>query len=356
MDRRTFLGLVAGAGAATAAASFGAPEAGHGGAAGAGTGRRVSVRNEWGRLKEAVVGIVDDTVEMDYFPAMKWLPQWEVDLLKKAAGKKTADLDPHILDRLREQIERHVKVLRDHGVVVHRTNLLAHPEEQGFLADIQRGTMLFGGADFFRVIGSKVILLNSFRYPFRRKQVWAVRPVLEELIRGANVTYAASPPPSPHYSDDDLYLENGDIMVDGFDVYVGMSGNASSPRGVAWLKQFLGPEYRVYVIRLAPERFHLDWVLSLNRPGLLTYCPAALVGELPEPLRNWDKIVVAADESAGANNLSLDPQTIIVAEQYGRIAAEYRRRGMEVIAIPLDATIEYGSSARCLTAVLSRDA
>jgi N-dimethylarginine dimethylaminohydrolase len=355
MERRTFLGLVLGAGAATLSASLSAAETGQGGAAGAGTGRKIAVHNEWGRLKEAVVGIVDDTVEMDYFPAMKWLPQWEVDLLKKAAGKKTADFGPQILDRLRQQIERHVKVLRDHGVVVHRTRPLAHPEEQGFLAEIQRGTMLFGGADFFRVIGSKVILLNSFRYPFRRKQVWAVRPVLEELIRGVDITYAASPPPSPHYADDDLYLENGDIMVDGFNVYVGMSGNASSPRGVAWLKQFLGPEYKIHVIPLAPERFHLDWVLSLNRPGLLTYCPAALTGELPKPLRSWDKITVAADESAGANNLSLDPQTIIVAEQYGRIAAEYRKRGMEVITIPLDATIEYGSSARCLTAVLSRD-
>jgi N-dimethylarginine dimethylaminohydrolase len=337
------------------AAPFGSAAAAPGRAAGAGTARRIAVHNEWGRLREAVIGVVDDTVEMDYFPAMKWLPQWEVDLLKKAAGKRTADLGPEILAGLREQIERHVRVLQDHGVIVHRTKPLAHPEEQGFLADIQRGTMLFGGADFFRVIGNKVILLNSFRYPFRRKQVWAVRPVLEALIEGADVTYAASPPPSPHYRDDDLYLENGDIMVDGFNVYVGMSGNASSPRGVAWLRQFLGPEYKIYVIRLAPERFHLDWVLSLNRPGLLTYCPAALAEDLPKPLRSWDKIVVAADEPAGANNLSLDPNTIVVAGQYGRIAAEYRKRGMEAITIPLNATIEYGSSARCLTAVLSRD-
>lgn len=320
------------------------------------TEKKIGVYNEYGRLKEAVVGIVDDTVEMDYFPAMKWLPKWEVDLLKKSAGKKTADFGPEILARLRDQIERHVKVLQDHGVIVHRTKPLAHPEEQNFLTDIQKGTMLFGGADFFRVIGNKVILLNSFRYPFRRKQVWVVRPVLEELIKGANVTYVASPPPSPHYTDDDLYLENGDIMVDGFNVYVGMSGNASSPRGVEWLKQLLGPKYKIYVIRLAPERFHLDWVLSLNRPGLLTYCPAAFLDDLPKPLKSWDKIVVAPEESAGANNLSIDPNTIIVAKQYERIANEYRKRGMKVITIPLNTTIEYGSSARCLTAVLSRDA
>ena len=126
-------------------------------------------------------------------------------------------------------------------------------------------------------------------------------------------------------------------------------------KGAEWLQQFLGPQYKVYIIRLKPERFHLDWVLSLNRPGLLTYCPEAIVGELPKPLRFWDKIIVKPDEVAGANNLSIDENTIIVPEQYERIAKEYRKRGMRVISLPFDATIYYGSGPRCLTGVLRRD-
>ena len=122
-----------------------------------------------------------------------------------------------------------------------------------------------------------------------------------------------------------------------------------------WLRQFLGPDYRVHIIRLAPDRFHLDWLLTLNRPGLLTYCPEAIIGDLPKPLQSWDKITTSADEVAGANNLSIDHNTIVVAEQYERIADEYRKRGMEVITIPLDMTITYGSGSRCLTAVLRRD-
>jgi N-dimethylarginine dimethylaminohydrolase len=355
MNRRTFLQTVAGTGAAALAACCSTAIAADDKVTGTKLHRSLGVYNEWGRLKEAVIGIPDDTVEMDYMTAMKWLPDWEVAELKKLAGRKTAEDEPEVFARLKAQIEGHVKVLRDHGVVVHRTKPMMYPEEKTFLADIQRGNMLFGGADYFRVIGNQVILLNSFRYPFRRKQVWVVRPLLEELIKGRNARYAASPPPSPHYREDDLYLENGDIMLDGHDVYVGMSGNASSPRGADWLRQFLGPGYRVHVIRLAPDRFHLDWVLGLNRPGLLTYCPAAFIDGLPQPLQKWDKIIVNPDESAGANNLSLDPNTIVVASQYGRIADEYRKRGMNVITIPLDTTIDYGSSARCLTAVLDRD-
>lgn len=355
MDRREFSSTVLAAGATTIPFGSGGRASGKENTKGNKPEREIGVYNEWGRLREAMVGIVDDTLEMDYIPAMKWLRPSEIEGLKKYAGKKTADVWPENYHLLKVQIEGHVKVLQDHGVKVYRTKPVQYTEEEVFLDNIQRGNMLFGGADFFRVIGNNVILLNSFRYPFRRKQVWVVRPVIEELIRGTNARYIATPPPSPHYTEDDLYLENGDIMANGYDIYVGMSGNASSKKGIEWLRQFLGSDYKIYVIRLNPERFHLDWVLSLNRPGLLTYCPAALMDDLPKPLKSWDKIVVAPDERAGANNLSIDPNTVVVAEQYERIAKEYRKRGMEVITIPLNMTIEYGSASRCLTAVLNRD-
>lgn len=144
-------------------------------------------------------------------------------------------------------------------------------------------------------------------------------------------------------------------MVDGNNVYIGMSGNATSPKGVAWLKQLLGDEYRVHIIRLKPDLFHLDWLLSLNRPGLLTYCPEALIDPLSEPLSKWDKIEVRADEIAGANNLSIDEKTIVVPEHLTRIADAYDKKGMNVLTIPAKDTIEYGSGPRCLTAILRRD-
>lgn len=215
--------------------------------------------------------------------------------------------------------------------------------------------MPFDGADFFRVIGTNVILLNSFRMPMRRKRVWPVRRVLEPLIMGSNATYIATPTPSPHYTKNELYIENGDIMIDGHNVYVGISGNGSSAAGIAWLRQFLGEEYKVHTIRLKPNLFHMDWVLSLNRPDLLTYCPDALIDGLPEPLKTWDKIEIKSNEIAGANNLSIDEKTIVVAKQKTRIAKEYRRRGMKVLTVPMQDTISYGSGPRCLVAVLRRD-
>ena len=215
-----------------------------------------------------------------------------------------------------------------------------------------------GGADFFRVIDNNVILLNNLRYPFRRKQIYTVRPALEPLLKNSNARYVALPPASPHYTEDDMFLENGDLMLDGHNIYVGMSGLATSQKGFDWLRQFLGEEYKFYKIKLAPNILHLDTVLTLNRSGLLTYYPDS-VDELPKPLKNWDKIEVYPEKGEamhfGANHLSLDENTIVVAKEYERLVPEYEKRGMNVITIPLGVSMEYGSGSRCLTGVLRRD-
>ena len=319
----------------------------------------IGVYNEWGTLREAFVGIApDNMVCPEYIPAFAWMSKENIESIRKYGGTKEIENFPREMETLRKQIEGHVKVLEDFGVKVYRNKPLIHPEEETFLDNVQKGMVISGGADFFRVIGNNVILLNNFRYPFRRKQVYSVRPVLEPLLRNSNARYISLPPASPHYSEDDIYLENGDIMVDGYNVYVGMSGLATSEKGVEWLRQFLGPEYRIYTIKLAPNVLHLDTVLTLNSHGLLTYYPE-LVRELPGPLQHWDKIEVHIEKGEeshfGANHLSLDENTIVVSEEYKRLNPEYRKRGMEVINLPLGMSMRYGSGARCLTGVLRRD-
>ena len=315
--------------------------------------------NEWGRLREAMVGIADDLVFLEYMPAMSWMTEWAIEAGKKYGGSKVEEIAPEKVQKLREQIERFVEALEKWGVKVHRNIPLRYKEEKEFLDNTQKGCYLGGGAGFFRVIGKTVILMGTnLRFPARRKQIYSVRPVLEKLIADSDARYVSMPPASPHYSEDDIYLENGDIMVDGTNVYVGISDKASNKAGADWLQRFLGAEYKVYIIEKDPDVFHLDCLCSLTRPGLLTYYPD-FVGELPEPLRGWDKIEVyreeGEEEAFGANTLTLDENTVILAEQYERVAAEYRARGIETITLPLDVSIEFGAGSRCLTGILRRD-
>ena len=313
--------------------------------------------NEWGKLHEAALGDVVDLAEPEYIPALIWLSEEGKKALRDKPGELTREAFPEIAKRINHTLDTLERVLQENGVTVHRTRPIpdGFDEEEAYLKDVQKGNYSIGGADFFRVIGTRVLLLNSFHLPFRRSYIWCVRRMLEPLLENSNATYFATPPPSPHYTRDELYLENGDIMMDGHNVYVGMSGNATTPKGVAWLEQFLGDDYRVQTIRLQPYLFHLDWLLSLNRPGLLTYCPESLLEPLPEPLAKWDKIEIRLDEVAGANNLSIDENTIVVPEHLTRIADAYDKRGMKVITIPAQETIAYGSGPRCLTAILRRD-
>lgn len=318
----------------------------------------IGVYNEWGRLREAFVGIEDHYVEPEYIPAFDWMGQEGQEYCKKFGGRKSIEVLPEKIEALRAQIEAHVKVLQEFGVKVHRNLPLRYQEEETFLDNVQKGRVYSGGADFFRVIGKNIILLNNLRYPFRRKQVYTVRPALEPLLKGADARYVALPPASPHYTEDDIYLENGDIMLDGYNVYVGFSGLATSEAGIDWLRQFLGPEYRIYKIPLANNVLHLDTVLMLHRPGLLCYYPG-LVRELPQPLQHWDKIEIRAEigegSHFGANNLALDERTVIISQEYQRLVPEFRKRGYETIVQPYGVSVEYGSGPRCLTGVLTRD-
>ena len=320
--------------------------------------REFGTYNEWGTLREVFIGIEHDYVEPEWMTAFAWMGKDGQEYCRKYGGRKSIEVVPDQIKVLREQIENHVKAVQKCGVKVHRNIPFKYPEEAHFLDNVQKGAVFSGGADFFRFIGKNCILLNNLRYPFRRKQVYTVRPVLEPLLKGADVRYVALPPASPHYTENDIYLENGDIMLDGHNIYVGHSGLGTSDAGMDWLQQFMGHEYRIFKVPLAGSVLHLDTVLMLNRPGLLTYYPE-LVKEMPKPLEGWHKIKVRIEPgdgpSFGANSLSINEKTIIMATEYERLVPEYKKRGIETIVQPYSMSMAYGSGPRCLTGVLRRD-
>jgi N-dimethylarginine dimethylaminohydrolase len=320
----------------------------------------IGISNDWGKLREGMVGYPDEMVEPDYSSTLAWMTEEAKVMAKKHGGKKTSDVLPENAKALKEQVEKHVKILEDFGVKVHRARkTFAYPEEAQFLDQIQRGVQPFGGEDYFNVIGNNVILINALRPIFRRKQIYLVRPILEEILKESNARYVAMPPPSPHYEDKEMFLENGDVLRDGKNIYVGFSGHGSSEAGIAWLQQFLGLEYKVHTVKMVPHAFHLDACMSLNREGLLTYYPELLPEGLPESLKKWEKIELKVDKddlwAAACNTLALDDKTLILAKEYQCLAAEYEKRGIKVITSNYGMTMSYGAGPRCLTGVLKRD-
>src|SRR5512133_1364678 len=130
--------------------------------------KMIGAWNEWGRLREAVLGQVDDLIDPEYIPALIWVSEEGKKCLREKAGKLAIEGFPEEAKRMKQTIDALARVLKEQGVTVHRTGPVpdGFDEEKAYLKDVQKGNYSIGGADFFRVIGTRVLLLNSFHLPF----------------------------------------------------------------------------------------------------------------------------------------------------------------------------------------------
>lgn len=197
-----------------------------------GATRAVRVTNEWDRLHGAFIGIVDEEncVCPTYVEVLKWHDSEGMRECEEFGGTRAIDTTPESVLALGRQLDHLANLPADRGIEVRRSIPLRYPEEIHFLGEVQKGCVNHDGCDFFLTVGN----------------------------------------------------------MDGFDVYVDCSGNAGSPAGIRWLQQFSGPQYRAHTVLLHPK---ILTVCMLYRPGLLIWYPE-FVPELPDGLRDWDKIEV----------------------------------------------------------------
>ncbi|MBN1199936.1 MAG: hypothetical protein JXA23_11335 [Bacteroidales bacterium] len=312
------------------------------------TNKLIGVHHEWGKLKEVIVGIGDDLSYPGYNEAVSFFYEPEhIEGMKLYGGIDASEIDAEGVKETKAQIDNLARVLDSLGIIVHRSHRLA-PEEMQYLEYIQKGSVFLYARDLILVIDTNVIE-TAISLPFGEKVRYALRPILLERLPGSNAKYVAMPAPSPVFNRDQIFLEGGDVLLNGYDIYVGISGNASTPEGAAWLQQYLGPEYRVHLVKMTPEFQHLDCVLSLVRPGLGIRCPDAFAGELPESIRDWEFIDVSREEAKrlAVNVMILDDKTVIIDKQHHRIGEELKKRGENVIEIPYDKVASWGGAFRC---------
>lgn len=208
----------------------------------------------------------------------------------------------HEWGRLREAIvvDELADPLQREGVVIHRAEIAPR--------------------DPLIAIGDGVIAASLRRVARRAERLSLERFATEAMPQGSDS------------EADGPYLEGGDVLLAGRDVYVGMSGRASDLAGADWLGARFGPEYKVLAIPMRSDVEHLEDVLALVRPGLLICCREQLVDGLPSALRDWDMIAISKEESAqrAAHILSLDENRLIVAARNARVMAQLTARGVNV--------------------------
>ncbi|MFH1542620.1 MAG: arginine deiminase family protein [bacterium] len=308
----------------------------------------VSVTYEWGALQEVIVGSGKDLV-IPYYREGMVVPEGPnanalVAAMKKYGGQRFDKIDPETAGKVIEQADNLAKTLESLGIVVHRVRSLK-PAEGEYLGD--DGAALFS-RDPILVIGNNLIE-TSLRALFRRKEKYAIRPIVEKYITDPEVRYVSMPMASPQMDDRGPYLEGGDVLLNGYEIYVGNSDVATNRAGIVWLQNYLGSKYKVQEIKLTPSFLHLDCAMALLRPGLGIICREAIIGELPESLKDWKFIEVNAEEAdnLATNVLVVDEKTVIADPQHQRVIEAIRANGIKVIEVPYDEVSKFGGAFRC---------
>jgi glycine amidinotransferase len=309
----------------------------------------VSVEYEWGRLQETIVGHSKDVVVAHWNETYHSTFGPEVNEWYRAHGGRRLDsFDPGLAAKMIEQQDRLAQLLIDIGVRVHRVDPLSDSADRTFLTESGEGMFSFP-RDPIAVIGGEVIE-TSPKHRWRRRERYAIRPILDRVLTETNSEWVSVPPPSTDGAKDNgPYLEGGDILVVGDHVLVGRSGYATDERGIRWLRRHFAGRRTVIEVRLTTDAFHLDCALSLPRPGLAIAHLDAFVEGLPDLLRGWDVIEVTGEEqqAMATNALILDSTRMICDERHSRVSHELRKRGIDVIEIPFDGPAFFGGGLRC---------
>src|SRR5882672_9402692 len=289
---------------------------------------RFGVHHEWGKLGEVVIGIspAEDFVVF-YEDSQRWLVPPSDVFSRTHAGRRLIDIDADRARRIERQIDALAERVAREGVSVHRPQRL-DGEERTFMAPNGEGAQLFA-RDAMIVVGDHVID-GSLRLKCRQRERYGLRPIIHKMVAERRARWSSVPLGSPACVDGP-FLEGGDTLLNGHEIYVGMSGCASDMAGIDWLQALLGERHRVIPVALRSNVLHLDCALGLIKPGLLIWCPEKLIDGLPMSLRDSDAIVVSKDEAnlLATNGLILEEGWMIADADNERVNDELRKRKID---------------------------
>jgi len=330
-------------------------------------GSYVSVHDEYGELKDVVIGIAPEPDDPFFVVSpgddynLSWMTPETAGFMKEVSGKTWKEAYGDVYDQLMQEVEGYVRVLEDRGVRVRRPARLKNDDRTYIHPMIDT----VWPRDCMCTAGNNVII-SSLRMPFKRKQQFSFSSIYIPMMADGKCYYFSAPQASTDvYSTKELQkeveglsvlLDGEDFLPHGNEIFLGI-GHGSNMLGAAFVQSVLGGRYKVHPFKMSRNALHLDCALSLLRPGLALICREWIQNELPDSIKNWTFIDVTPKEAAslGCNGLPLNPETTLIGAQHKRIIKEVREHKHEVIEVPYAVPSFMGGALRCSSQPILRE-
>ena len=342
--------------------------------------------NEWDPLREVVVGSARGAADMGFEPALS--PYFPAGSPER--NYRGQPVHPAVVDDAERQLDYFAELLNQRGITVQRPDPVEHsisvktPDW-----DIAGGHATSCPRDLLLVIGNEIIeapMAQRARFfEFR-----AYRSLLKKYFAdGARWTTAPKPLMSDALYNDcaqsgETFDHNSGPLLTEFEPAFDAACFARCGRdifwqpdlvsnefGAAWLRQHLGPTFRIHRITFRePTPTHIDTTLVPVRPGLVLVNPErpCLDGTLDLFTTNGWQIVPAppsvrtgrapardVSNWISMNILMLDERTVVVEQAETPMMDLMRSLKCEVIPCPFDRVYPFGGGFHCCTADIRRD-
>jgi len=288
-----------------------------------------NIQNEFGRLKSAIVNrgssvndqtrrIFSETITMDVLGEKKVLNDEQKEFIKQ--------------DNLRiiKQVGTFIDLLRDNGV-----NLI-------FAEDVKDAFGQFFTRDVGFVVG-RAFCIASRKSEIRQTELSGLIKILPHIQKAFIINKGV--------------IEGGDVLINGSDVYVGLS-KKTNEKGLQSFKIIAeGEGFEVILILLKKSVLHLDCAFNMLSDKLAIVHPWAIEKGLMQLESDFELISVTSHEAVrlATNLLVLDKGVIVSDNQNIRVNSLLRDRGFKVHELPYDAVIRSGGSFRCTVLPLLRE-
>ena len=269
-------------------------------------------------------------------------------VLKKVLVSKPEYLQAAPINEIAKKWDRQLdidKMLQEHQAFIEAYHA-AGVETEFLPADPERPNSVFS-RDFGGCVREGYIL-GRFREHLRDKEHVDYQAIMEKLGVPCIVEVKEG------------LFEGGDFMfLNEHTIALGMFARTNQ-RGFEEVRDGLAPYgYEVITVPGKEEYLHLDMCFNLVDDHLAVAYRAGMPEEFLARLKKMDIEIIPVEEEAifahGCNLQALGGHRVLSLARNTRVNAELRRRGMEVIELPITEILKAGGGPHCMTFPLSRE-